>query len=103
MNTRTIRSVPDIYVVGDVVKLLDGIEEGVKRSKGRAIGFVLDADSPILDRWRSVRDRLLKAGVDAVPEAPPPDGFVGVSSRLKSRAGVWLMPDNQRTETWSRS
>ncbi len=86
---------PEIYAVGDAVKLLDGIEEGVKRSKGRAVGFVLDADAPIRDRWRSVRNRLLKAGVDAVPENPPPDGFTGSSSQFKSRVGVWLVPDNE--------
>jgi hypothetical protein len=88
--------VPDVKVIEGITNLLDGIEDGVRASTGRAVGFVLDADSPILDRWRSVRDRLLKAGVDAVPQAPPPEGFIGMSSRFKSRAGVWLMPDNQQ-------
>jgi hypothetical protein len=37
---------------------------------------------------------LLAAGVDAVPESPPPGGFIGASTRFKSRVGVWLMPDN---------
>lgn len=87
--------VPEIHFAGDVVQLLDGIEEGVKFSTDRAVGFVLDADAPIVDRWRSVRDRLLRAAVDTVPESPPAEGFIGVSSRFKSRVGVWLMPDNQ--------
>ena len=87
--------VPDVEPVGGVVNLLDGIEDWVRASTGRAIGFVVVGDEPILDRWAAVRDRLIKAGVGAVPNAPPPDGFLGVSARLQSRVGVWLMPDNQ--------
>lgn len=87
--------VPKIHFAGSVDQLLDGIEEGVRFGTGRAVGFVLDADTPIIDRWRAVRDRLLKAAVDIVPESPPAEGFIGISSRSKCRVGVWLMPDNQ--------
>lgn len=67
---------------------------GVKLGTGRVVGFVLDADSPLTDRWRAVRDQLREAGVES-PESPPPEGFVGTSERYKSRVGVWLMPDNE--------
>jgi hypothetical protein len=89
------RSVPEIKAIGGIDKLLDGIETAVELSTGRAVGFVLDADAPLADRWRSVRNRLGNAGVDAVPDSLPADGFVGASSRYKARVGVWLMPDNR--------
>ncbi len=85
---------PKFKPVGNVESLLDGIETAVELSTGRAVGFVLDADSPLLDRWHAVRDRLRRAGVDA-PDKPAAQGFVGHSSTFRSTVGVWLMPDNQ--------
>ena len=88
--------VPDVRPVEGIANLLDGIEDWVRASTGRAVGFVVDADEPLLNRWAAVRDRLIKAGVGAVPDVPPPDGFIGASARFQSRVGVWLMPDNQQ-------
>jgi len=85
---------PKFKAVGDVDSLLDGIETAIELSTGRAVGFVLDADSPLLDRWRAVRDRLRKSGLD-VPDEPASRGFVAQSSTFRSTVGVWLMPDNQ--------
>ena len=31
----------------------------------------------------------------ATPSSPPPEGFIGESTRYRSKVGVWLMPDNQ--------
>lgn len=85
---------PTFEAVGGKDALLDGMATAVKVSGGRAIGFVLDADSPIEDRWRAVRDRLSRVGVDA-PGAPEPGGFIGHSGAYRSTVGVWLMPDSQ--------
>ena len=85
---------PTIVDQHSIDKLLEGVETAVQVSGRRAVGFVLDADSPLIDRWNAVRDRLRKVDVDA-PDDPPQDGFVGESSRYRSRVGVWLMPDNQ--------
>ena len=87
-------SLPEIKESGGVNKLLEAIPTGVKLSTQRPIGFMLDADMPLANRWREVRGQLEKAGVDA-PEWPPSEGFVGTSGRYKSRVGVWLMPDNE--------
>ena len=85
---------PEFKEIGSIQGLLDGMETAVKLSTGRVIGFVLDADSPLLSRWQAVRDRIQRVGVDT-PKEPPPEGFIGHSSTYRSTVGVWLMPDNQ--------
>jgi hypothetical protein len=85
---------PKLKAVGNVETLLKGIEAAVELGTGRTVGFVLDADSPLLSRWQAVRDRLESVGVDT-PNEPPPEGFVGHSSTYRSTVGVWLMPDNR--------
>ena len=85
---------PKFIPVGSVEALLDGMETAIELSTGRVVGFVLDADSPLLDRWQAVRRRLERAGVDA-PTQPVAEGFIGHSPTFQSKAGVWLMPDNQ--------
>ena len=60
-------------------------------------GIVVDANTNVADRWRSIRDRIIEVGADSVPTSPPSDGWVG-SARLPDRTldiGAWLMPDNQ--------
>lgn len=39
-------------------RLLEGMRLAVTTSTGRAVGFVLDADSAAENRWRGVRTRL---------------------------------------------
>ncbi|MFH0981057.1 MAG: DUF3226 domain-containing protein [Planctomycetota bacterium] len=85
---------PIIAEQGSIDTLLEGVETAVQVSGRRAVGFVLDADSPLVERWDAIRDRLRRVNVDA-PDHPLPVGFVGMSSRYQSRVGVWLMPDNQ--------
>lgn len=70
----------------------------VQLSTGRAVGFVLDADSPLASRWAAVRHQLQSVGVELSSECPP-EGFVGESPKYKSTVGVWLMPDNQHDGT----
>ena len=80
----------DAGVLGDMEATID---ETVRFTSGHSVGFVLDADSPIANRWAQVHDRLDRVGIEA-PDYPPPGGFIGESERWKSRVGVWLMPDN---------
>lgn len=85
---------PEFKESGSLEQMLDGMETGVQASTGKPIGFVLDADEPLLDRWAAVRDRLRNVGVDA-PIHPIPGGFIGYSETYKVTVGIWLMPDNQ--------
>jgi hypothetical protein len=96
---------PEFKDSGSVGKLLEEMETVVELSTGRVVGFVLDADSPLLDRWNAVRDRLSRVGVDA-PRQPPAEGFVGRSETFRAGVGVWLMPDNRhdgKLETFLRT
>lgn len=85
---------PELVKVGDVDKVLEGMETAVAVSNGGSVGFVLDADTPLQTRWRAVRTHLLNVDV-ATPETPLTSGFIGDSSRFKARVGIWLMPDNE--------
>ena len=85
---------PELVKVGDVDKVLAGMETAVAVSNGSSIGFVLDADTPLQTRWKAVRTHLLNVDV-TTPEIPQATGFIGGSTRFKARVGVWLMPDNE--------
>ena len=79
----------------DAILNSETVETAVSLSAGRAVGFVLDADSSVEDRWRAVSNRLRQAGV-APTATIPAAGFVGESAEYRTRVGVWLMPDNQQ-------
>jgi hypothetical protein len=79
---------PEFVDLESVQKLLDGIETTVKTSTNRIVGFLLDADEPLLSRWESVSQRLSNAGVDNLPDTPPATGFIGESSLYKTRVGA---------------
>jgi hypothetical protein len=89
---------PRFLEAGSVDRLLLGMQEAIRLATGRVVGFVLDADSPLQDRWRAVRDRLLAVDVDA-PRELQAGGFVGRSTKYHAAVGVWLMPDNQHDGT----
>ena len=89
---------PSIEQAGDRDKLLRTVRLSVSASSGRAVGFVLDADSSPRDCWQSMLSYLREAGVNA-PQNIPPEGFVGESQMYGTRVGAWLMPDNQQEGT----
>jgi len=80
---------------GGVKSLINGIVIAIQGAANETVGFVLDADAPILNRWEQIRHRLIEAGVEAPVGGPPAEGFIGVSTKFKTRVGVWLMPDNE--------
>jgi len=95
---------PKLKEMDGIANLLEGMEKAVQSADGLPVGFVLDADSPLSDRWAQVRGRLTSVNVET-PEIPPREGFIGESGKFKCRVGVWLMPDNQhdgKLETFLR-
>lgn len=89
------KNVPRIHAIGGIDPLLDGVETAVSVSNDRSIGFVMDANSSLQDRWAAISSRLERTGV-MLPNEIPPDGFLGEAPEFRARVGVWLMPDNQR-------
>ncbi len=81
---------------GGIDKLLEGRSLAVRTSVGQSVGFILDADGAPENRWRAVQNRLEDIGLE-LPVEIPAGGFVGDSLSLRSRVGVWLMPDNRRS------
>lgn len=76
----------------NVDQLLENVPRAIKAATSRPVGFVVDIDVPIMDRWAQVRNRLREAQVDA-PDQCPPSGFIGRRRGYPSDVGVWLMPD----------
>lgn len=83
-----------IKVVENLKGLLDSFVVAAKTATGSAVGAVLDADSPLENRWNAVRNRLNHKQIGC-PAKPVPEGFVTEAPQYKTRVGVWLMPDNQ--------
>ena len=72
---RTPPELPEVRPAGSVEKLVGLIETSVTLATDRHVGFVLDADAPIIDRWRQVRARLERAGVSGLKDGPPAEGL----------------------------
>jgi hypothetical protein len=81
-----------IEVRGSVEKLLDSMGDAIRVSTGSPVGFVLDIDTRLEDRWKVVRSRLEKIGVSP-PDQCPPEGYVAQMTGYPFSFGVWLMPD----------
>lgn len=86
---------PTFYVSprGSVEQVLDAIGQEVRAPGRKAVGIVVDANESRRDRWRSVRGRLEKAGVD-VPMRLDRSGTIIQESTRLPRVGIWVMPDN---------
>ena len=89
----------------DEVKPLEGVDRLLEyipvRLKaiedGDIVGVVIDADTDLSARWKSLRNRLILVGYRGAPEHPSPDGTIldPPADALLPRVGVWIMPDNQ--------
>ncbi len=98
-GNRSVSHLDEIISHEGVDQLLDGFPVRLKESgDGDIVGLVIDADTNLAARWRSLRDRLILLEYDNVPESPTPDGTIldppGGTSLLP-RVGIWIMPDNQ--------
>ena len=95
---RRIGAVPDFGVIdkNGINNLLGSLEGEINAPGRTVVGVLADANDSPSNRWRAVRDRLARLGVD-VPADPDPTGTIieGNSDEGRPRVGVWLMPDNE--------
>ena len=83
----------EIRQTGGIDKLLDAIEAETKAAGRQSVGLLVDANSSLDDRWRSLAGRLRKVGIEP-PETLDEEGCV-IPGR--PRLGLWLMPDNRNS------
>ena len=95
---RRIAAMPDFGVIdkNGINNLLSSLEGEINAPGRTVVGILADANDSPSNRWRAVRDRLARLGVD-VPADPDPSGTIieGNSDEGRPRVGVWLMPDNE--------
>jgi len=84
----------EIYRSGGVESLLAVMTDAVRAAANLTIGFVLDIDVQLTDRWSAVRSRLVDAGLSP-PEQCPGGGYIGRVPEYRQGVGVgvWMMPD----------
>lgn len=88
---------PFMSLTNGITELLEAIPVAAKGPYER-LGFVVDADVDLPNRWLQVRNRLVPLGLD-VPASPDRDGVIIDGIRPGRRIGIWLMPDNQNPGT----
>ena len=74
--------------IGEVLKSISG---KIKVSGRLVVGILVDANGTLMDRWKSVRDRIMRANIQ-VPTHPNPAGTIIDGT---PQVGIWLMPDNE--------
>jgi hypothetical protein len=84
---------------GGVDQLLDYLPEAVRANTALPVGFVVDIDVKILDRWQAVCHRLRQLEM----EPPAQCSSMGYLGRYRDDYlhpfGVWLMPDCQTDDS----
>ena len=86
----------EIRETGGIDSLLDAIEPEIKAKGRQSVGFLVDANSNLDDRWRSLRDRLRQLGIEP-PQILEDDGCIIPGLPGRPRLGLWLMPDNRNS------
>lgn len=84
-----------LYVCGSDEKVLKRMNALILQPETpETIGVMLDTDSGIESRWRSIQGRLRNHGYE-LPQAAAHMGTIIEAPENKPRIGIWLMPDNQ--------
>lgn len=58
------------------------------------LGLVVDADIHAAGRWQRIRQILIDAGYENLPDTFP-NGLIVPTNDVLPRFGLWIMPDNQ--------
>ncbi len=98
-GNRDIPELDEVEKYGSVEKLIESIEVRLPLliEEGDIVGVVIDADTEISDRWKSIRNRIISVGYQNVPDQPALDGTIldPPAGTYLPRLGVWVMPNNQ--------
>lgn len=81
--------------IGGIVRILDEMETEIKGANDSIVGFVVDADDSLTARWQSMHQHIVNVGGNP-PKHPEPAGYIEEIATLRSRVGIWVMPDNSR-------
>ena len=84
----------EIEPAGGVDQLLERVEVEIDAPGRTHIGFVVDADDDLAERWSDLKGRLQLASI--VVTDPSPNG-VRVTGVKPRHIGIWIMPDNERS------
>ncbi len=75
-----------------VEQLLASMGDAIKTATDKRIGFVVDIDIAISQRWQAVKARMNEIGMN-LPDQCPANGFIGKLDEYPHNFGIWLMPD----------
>ncbi|MGW8257498.1 MAG: DUF3226 domain-containing protein [Thermoguttaceae bacterium] len=79
---------------GGVDSLLESIPDAIRSSTELPVGFVIDIDIKVCDRWSAVKNKLPQIKIPP-PDTCPANGFFGQLPDYPHRFGIWLMSDCQ--------
>lgn len=86
---------------GSDSEVVDAITLVVKGSGKHPVGFVVDSDVAVEQRWAQIRSKLSAVEV-ALPDSVvawttelPSEGFVARTPKYDRNVGIWIMPNNR--------
>jgi Protein of unknown function (DUF3226) len=77
---------------GGVDSVLELMSEAIRSKTDCPVGFVIDIDIKVIDRWAAIKTKLQQIGITP-PDSCPSNGFSAQLPKYQYRFGVWLMPD----------
>jgi hypothetical protein len=82
----------DVIDCEGITKLYEQLPVRFKQAQVDTIGLIIDADSEIKDRWKSISALLSLHGF-TIPEEIPLEGLI-LKDNSDFKIGVWIMPNN---------
>lgn len=82
----------DVIDCEGITKLYEQLPVRFKQAQVDTIGLIIDADSEIKDRWKSISALLSLQGF-TIPEEIPLEGLI-LKGNSGVKIGVWIMPNN---------
>lgn len=82
----------DVIDCEGITKLYEQLPVRFKQAQVNTIGLIIDADSEINDRWKSISALLSLQGF-TIPQEIPIEGLI-LKNNSGFKIGVWIMPNN---------